>query len=304
MRSLDHFRTKLKLFFISMLMAVAIAGCSNGGNALYYVALGDSLSVGVQQDPATGEDVPTDEGYADVIYAALLPTFPELQLVKLGCPGETTVSMVNGGVCDNYSTGNQLGDAVDFLLDHQDEILLVTLDIGANDVLQSDCLTLPAEEQQACFTALFQSVGSNLGLINSTLFAAADGEYPVVGMNYYNTFLNAWLLGPMGQAIAMVTAVLQQQFNTLVLGEAYGEFGFPVADVAATFQSNNFTTLVPFPLPPPNDMVPINVALICQWTYLCPSPLTGLTPDIHPNATGYQMIGNTFLAVINPLLGL
>jgi len=268
--------------------------------AISYV-LGDSLSQGVQQDPATGESVPTNEGYADQLFAALQPQFPNLQLVKLGCPGETTTTMVNGGICDTYTSGSQLTDATQFLVDNKDNILLVTIDIGSNDVLQSGCLDItdPAQ-QQACFQKTFAGIGSNLSLIASTLFEAADGVFPVIGMTYYNPFLNAWLLGPpQGPAIAQATAALQTVFNQQVLSAVYALNGFPVADVATSFKSDDFTTMVPFP--PPFNMVPINVALICQWTYLCPNPASGLEPNVHANAAGYKVIADTFLAVFNSL---
>src|SRR6266516_4158520 len=66
--------------------------------ATYYLALGDSLAQGVQPN-AAGVSVTTPDGYADQVYAALHPSRPGLKLVKLGCPGETTTSMMNGGIC-------------------------------------------------------------------------------------------------------------------------------------------------------------------------------------------------------------
>lgn len=300
MQQYSGFGRRLKLIAISILVVASCYGCSNGnGDALYYVALGDSLSLGVQPD-ASGANQETDQGYVNLIYASLLPQFPNLQLIQLGCPSETTASMISGGVCADYETGSQLGDATNFLVENQAQILLVTLDIGANDVVTSECLTVPdPAEQQACFQAQFRGVGENLSLIANALFAAADGQYPTIGMNYYNTFLAAWLTGPQGQALAMATAALQSAFNTQVLGGVYGLVGFPVADVASAFNSDDFTTLVPFPLPPPNDMVPLNVATLCANTYMCVPPPIG--PNIHANAMGYQLIANTFLDIINGL---
>jgi len=302
MNSQHRLRNALKLFLVAIVASVSFSACGSGGNGnvLYYLALGDSLSVGVQQDPATGQSVETDEGYADQIFAALQAEFPNLQLVKFGCPGETTTTMVNGGLCDDYETGSQLGDALEFLVANQENVLLVTIDIGANDVLDSDCLSLPDPAQvQACFEALFPQIASNLSLISSGLFSASDGVFPVIGMTFYNPLLASWLTGPVGQAQAQATAALQEIFNTQVLKAVYGLNGFPVADVAASFQSNNFTDMVPFP--PPFNSVPINVGLICQWTYMCPNPMSGLTPDIHANVAGYKTIADTFLAVFNSL---
>src|SRR5258708_24350282 len=98
----------------------------------YYVSLGDSLSQGYQ----LGHD--TDQGYADDLYATLKAKDPSLQLVKLGCPGETTTTMVNGGIC-TYPQGSQLGPANAFLAAHRRQSRFLTLDIGANHV--DGCLT-------------------------------------------------------------------------------------------------------------------------------------------------------------------
>ena len=60
--------------------------------------------------------------------------------LQLGCPGETSLSMINGkdSLCD-YSAGSQLEAAVRFLGRHPDQVSFVTIDIGANDVVNA-CL--------------------------------------------------------------------------------------------------------------------------------------------------------------------
>lgn len=305
MKKGKHYRRSLSTAFLTLFTALTFAACgSGGGDQLYYVALGNSLSVGFQPD-AAGVGMETDQGYPDLIYAQLLQQFPNLQLIKLGCPGETTQSMISGGVCDDYASGSQLDDALEFLVENRKQTLLVTLDIGANDLFASDCLEAPPETQQACFEAAFRATGSNLSLISSGLFSASDGTFPVVAMNYYNPLLVSWIdpttPPPLGPALAMATAALQEQFNTQVLGAVYGLNGFPVADVAAAFNSQDFTTQVPFSPPGPEGFtIPLNVATICQLTYMCVPPPQG--PDIHANPTGYQLIAATFLEVIQPLL--
>ena len=97
----------------------------------YYVSLGDSLSQGVQPN-AAGTSLPTAQGYPNQLYAALRRTHPGLRLVKLGCGGETTTTMINGGIC-SYPAGSQLATAVGFLRSHRGRISLITIDIGAND---------------------------------------------------------------------------------------------------------------------------------------------------------------------------
>src|SRR5262249_5211889 len=97
----------------------------------YYLALGDSLARGVQPN-AAGVSVETPDGYPDQVYAALRPSRPGLELVKLGCLGETTTSMIRGGIC-RYPDGSQLAAAAAFLQAHRGRVLLVPPDIGAHD---------------------------------------------------------------------------------------------------------------------------------------------------------------------------
>ena len=55
----------------------------------YYLALGDSLAVGIQPN-AAGALLPTNRGYVDHLYALSKLHQPSLRLRKLGCSGETT----------------------------------------------------------------------------------------------------------------------------------------------------------------------------------------------------------------------
>src|SRR5438477_13188118 len=99
---------------------------------VYYLALGDSLARGVQPT-RTGVLVETNQVYVDDLYAYYRLRHPELRLAKLGCSGETTETMIAGGVC-SYPLGSQLAEAVQFLQTHQ--VALVTLTIGANNILR------------------------------------------------------------------------------------------------------------------------------------------------------------------------
>jgi hypothetical protein len=48
--------------------------------------------------------------------------------------------------------------------------------------------------------------------------------------------------------------------------------------------------------PPPNELLPVNVANICELTYMCDPEPVG--PDIHANFAGYSLIADTFAAVL------
>src|SRR5205807_4843384 len=113
----------------------------------YYLSLGDSLAQGVQPN-AAGVSVETAQGYPDQLFATLSIRYPGLRLVKLGCPGESSTSMITGKG-NSFATvagckpagGTQLKAALRFLRGHHKagEVPLITIDIGANDV--DGCVT-------------------------------------------------------------------------------------------------------------------------------------------------------------------
>jgi lysophospholipase L1-like esterase len=244
----------------------------------YYLSLGDSLAAGVQPIGDPADLYRTDEGYAEQLLAIARVESPKLSLVKLGCPGETTTTMIEGGIC-SYSHGSQLDEAVAFLKAHRDFVAFVTIDIGPND--------FPCYEAE-CIQTGVTAIQTNLPRILAALRAAAGPDIPIVGMTIYNPFLAAWLLGPDGQAYAQFSATyLLGPVNALLSG-IYLASGAGVADIETAFSSNDFTTLVDIGFGP----IPINVARICMWTWVCaPAPLG---PDNHANAAGYGVIAGAF----------
>ena len=268
--------------------AAAMMACSGCAArvfpATYYLALGDSLSQGVQPD-AAGGDVETGQGYADQLYAALLPAHPGLRLVKLGCPGETSKTMIDGGIC-RYPGGSQLAAAVAFLRARRGRMFLITIDIGAND--PEDCGSQSSlSKLVSCFATGVPAALANLAVIMTRLRASAPGVR-VAGMTYYLPALAEWLDGTAGQVIARASEKLAAGYSKLLKG-AYAGSGARVADVFSAFDTSNFGDQVTVP---GIGTVPRNVALICRWTWACAAPPRG--PDQHANQAGYQVIAQTF----------
>lgn len=275
---------------IALLLAIAqpvaaVGPGSSGDHApVYYLSVGDSLSAGVQPIGAPADMYRTNEGYADQLYAIAKSWYPSLTLVKLGCPGETTETMINGGICD-YEHGTQLAEAVSFLHAHRQFVAFVTIDIGSND--------FPCQTGLSCLPPGIATIQANLPTILSALRGAAGPDIPIVGATMYDPFLGAWLTGPDGQAFAR-TSVFDAivPVNQMLTG-IYAAAGMPVADVEGAFSTTDFTTTVA--LPPFGD-VPLNVARICQWTWICAPPPLG--PNNHANAGGYQAMAQAFAAVL------
>lgn len=263
---------------------------AGGSNPTYYLALGDSLSVGYQ--PGRGE---TAHGYVDVLARRLKKdALPYLQLRNVGCPGETSRSLITGerSLC-RYTAGSQLDAAVGFLTAHAGEVAFVTIDVGANDLVNR-CLEPSGLIARSCATDLGPRLADRVGQIVDALSAAAPGV-PIVGMNYYNPFLGLWGLVPGGRALAHADQRAWTVFNQ-ALETAYVAAGAEVADVARTFRIDDFEDTV---FAPGRGRIPVNVALTCRWTWFC-SERTFTDP--HANRTGYRRIAHTFERALAPLL--
>ena len=282
---------------LTVMAAAALTACSSPPTvksatakppppASYYLALGDSLSQGVQPD-AAGASVETGQGYPDLVYATLLASRPALRLVRLGCPGETTKTMMHGGIC-HYSAGSQLAAATAFLRAHRGHVFLVTIDIGANDL--EDCGNRPSLTELASCIGQLPKATANVAAILASLRAAAGPDVRIVGMNYYLPALAEWRSGLLGRATAQLSEKFAVAYDDL-LKRAYGQAGITVANVFEAFETTNFGD--PVTVPGIGSM-PRNVARICQWTWECAPPPRG--PNQHANAAGYRVIAGAILA--------
>jgi lysophospholipase L1-like esterase len=267
------------LVLASVGQTAAAGGSSFDKAKLYYLSLGDSLAAGVQPIGDPNAAFRTDRGYAEQLLATAKSAYPKLALEKLGCPGETTTTMIDGGICA-YDHGSQLDEAVAFLHAHRQFVAFVTIDIGAND--------FPCQAAQ-CVPAGVASIQANLPSILAQLRDAAGPGVPIVGMTLYNPFLANWLTGPDGQAVARASATqLLGPVDGLLKG-IFTAAGDPYADIETEFSSNDFATQVDLP---GAGTVPLNVARICMWTWVCaPAPYG---PDNHASEAGYGHIAHAF----------
>ncbi|WP_405773960.1 SGNH/GDSL hydrolase family protein [Streptomyces sp. NBC_00859] len=276
----------------ALLAAVALLGFSAPASASgaaaprYYLALGDSLAAGYQTLPGGG--AVTGRGYAQDIARTLSARAADagrpFDFVGLGCPGETTGSMIDGPCPYPHPyTGSQLAEAENFLRLHHDDQVVVTLDIGANDI--DGCMT-DGNVDAACAVSGIGKVGSGLNTILGRLKAVAGPQTRIVGMNLYDPFLAAWLTGTQGKAAAALSVPVADTLNATI-GLTDAAHGVPTADVASAFRTNSFLPLVPLD----GKQVPLNVARILGWTNMARG-------DIHANDAGYQVIADTFLKKI------
>lgn len=257
---------------VALPMGSAQASPIHRTTAKWYLALGDSLAAGYQ--PGTGDD--KTGGYVGGALAMLKLRDRHVQLTNLACSGETTTTFVTGTRCTDQPS--QQAAALSFLKAHAHQQGVITIDLGSNDI---DSCVKGANIDLACVAAGLRSVATNLPPILQKLHAAAPKAKLVV-LNYYNPFLAAYLLGAQGQAIAKQSESLATTFNGEI-ATAAATVGAPVADVARAFFSNADAPL----LPTQYGRLPVNVAVICEWTWMCSKQ------NIHANDIGYAVMAWT-----------
>jgi lysophospholipase L1-like esterase len=245
----------------------------------YYLALGGSDSVGFQPTVAIPHGQRTDDGYADDVLNLERARWSDLNLVQLGCAGETTLTMLNGGDrC--YPSLSQLALAVSFLKQHPSTVL-VTVDVGFNDVVR--CLVHRVIDP-SCVDLALESVRDQLPQILAALKNAGGPDLRIIGVGHYDPYLVAYLSGPIGRSFAEQSLDLMTRLND-TLRSVYAGAGIPMADVATVF---DMTAVTPTKLPN-GVIVPMNVARTCTLTWECVGGPLG--HNKHPNDEGYRLIG-------------
>jgi lysophospholipase L1-like esterase len=260
----------------------------------YYVALGDSLSRGMQPN-VFGETLNTNQGYANDLLPIERHHVHNLQLVQLGCGGETSGSMLTGkgnvAIANDCKPagGSQEAAAIRFLKRHhkKGEVPLITVDIGANDV--QECAKAPPSQIASCVATGLSTIGENLPKILARLRQAAPKGTTFAAMTLYDPILGSWFAPGHGLAAASV-ALTQAVNGKLSAIDASG--GFLTADVAGAFNTYDMADTVTWE----NQQIPVDVANVCSWTWACQTPPSG--PNIHANKNGYQVIASAFASVI------
>jgi lysophospholipase L1-like esterase len=254
----------------------------------YYLALGDSLAKGVQP---LHNLVETKQGFVDDLYGALRFTHPLLQNANLACSGETTKTMRSGGGPCYYPAlpyHSQLDQALDFIQTHK--VVLITISIGGDDV--QHCISAAGVIDDTCLDKGKTAIMSDLPQIVAALRLAVGPSVPIVGANFYDPFLAAWVLlpPPDGPMLAQKSLDITQGLNFLLDG-IYTGYGAKVADVAGAFRIANWSNV-------PVINIPRNVLIELTWTWIGAPPPRG--PDTHPNAGGYLAMAGAFYKAIGP----
>ena len=236
-----------------------------------YLALGDSLAVGVEE-PTNDDSLP---GYPSLLYAQLRQSFPALRYENRGVSGETSQTFIDGG---------QLSSAVSFIQSERAagrRVGLVTLDIGGNDmvgVFLGSNLTV---------TETFSLYRSNLETILDQLLAAltVNGQRngDLLLMNYYNPYPDLTIVDtpplidlPPGQQ-PIVTNTEVPKFNQLI-AEVAAARGLPVYNAFSAFGGRQASLL------------------FVRYPYVF-IPFSQANFDYHPRQAGHQLLASGFASI-------
>src|ERR1700744_667901 len=312
MPAFDRVRARL-LTCVALLAAFAAlalapaAGAKGPGST--YLALGDSLAYGYHQAQFQNElkehgfvnPANFDDGYVDDFGAALKLLNPKLKVVNDGCPGETTETFIKGsGVGPEYCAGGPTGTPFPKAFLHhaypgtqlEDALAIakeagtgtITLDIGANDILQFLGHTCGFPATFSCSEAEVEAeighVVTNVGVILAQLRAAAP-KAQIVFVSQYNP--SPTVLKPEGRGDATVEAL-----NAAIKSVAAG-FGVKFANTARVI---NFSGT--HGGPEAGD-----IPTVCAFTAMCPGgTFNPASPeaDIHTTQAGYAARAGVTLA--------
>lgn len=286
--------------YLVLAMLAAPAFAANASNYTY-LALGDSVPFGMNITlvPPYSQQLPTPSefiGYPEVI-AAVEHLAESNKEVNASCPGETSGSFLNTAAPDNGCnsphvqlpatlppfkttvglhtayTGAQM-DFAESQLAANKHINLVTLNIGANDIL----LVLPALEAcgsdatcaQNVLTPVLQTYAANLAQILTRIRAQYQGT--LILMTYYSPSpsldsVTESLNGVMTQVGNQLNA--QPNFARITFADGYT--AFQLASALFNHDACQAGLLIRLP----------------------PSPYTTQPCDIHPSAAGRDVLAAT-----------
>ncbi|HEX4729663.1 MAG TPA: SGNH/GDSL hydrolase family protein [Solirubrobacterales bacterium] len=280
------------------LALVPAAGAKTTGST--YLALGDSLAYGYHQaqfqeelkTKGTVNAANFNDGYVNDFGAGLKLLNPKLKTINDGCPGETTETMIHGsGVGPEYCAGGPTGTPFPKAFLHhaypgtqlEDALAIakepgvgtITLDIGANDILQFLSATCGFPATFTCTQGQIEAeighVTANVGSILAQLRAAAP-KAKIIFVSQYNPYPT--VLAPEGTGDATVEAL-----NGAIKAVA-ATYGVSFANTARVI---NFSGT--HGGPESGD-----IRTVCAFTAMCPGGVfnpASPSADIHPTKLGY-----------------
>jgi lysophospholipase L1-like esterase len=316
MSALSRLRARLLVCVVALAafgtLVLAPAASAEGVGSTY-LALGDSLAYGYHQaqfqeelkEKGFVEPANFNDGYVNDFGAALRLLNPKLKIVNDGCPGETTETMIKGsGVGPEYCAGGPTGTPFPKAFLHhsypgtqlEDALAIakepgvgtITLDIGANDILQFLGHTCGFPATFTCSPEQIEAeighVVANVGYILAQLRAAAP-KAKIIFVSQYNPYPT--VLKPEGTGDATVEAL------NGALKSVASTYGVSFANTARVINASGTHGG-----PEAGD-----IPTVCAFTAMCPGgEFNPASPnaDIHPTKLGYAamatVVGAAYLS--------
>jgi lysophospholipase L1-like esterase len=251
----------------------------------YHLALGASYTFGFQEErfldevkAGTYDPATFNTGYVDDFTAMLTNVDPDIQVVNLGCPGQTSTTFLvdcrfnlvrgfalhaNYADFTNVVPPSQLAAAVGFLQAHPGQVSPITIDLGQNDLnkLNGDC-KFKSDCVFAGLPAVLDTFRANLTEILRGLRAAAPTS-EILLLTQINTD-------------ALKHPFTAEEFVALnqIITEVAGSIDARIADAYGAFNLS----------PQPDTL--------CSLLGICTPPLF----DVHPTDLGYLVMAQILWA--------
>jgi lysophospholipase L1-like esterase len=190
-----------------------------------YLALGDSVAAGVGAQP------PATEGYVPELHDLLAAEVPcgdgralgcRLDLLNIAVPGATTTKLI----ADQLPTALSVITARRATASPIDDVRLITLDIGGNDVFGPILQACSSDPQTpGCATTISTVLGAvamNFQTILSKLREAAGPDTTIAVMTYYNPLPACFLSvqEPLADLVLEGGGPVPTGLNDIIRGEA------------------------------------------------------------------------------------
>jgi lysophospholipase L1-like esterase len=218
------------LFFWLLVLSLAVIGSTPASAAAprqpsIYLAMGDSLAVGVGAQP------PATEGYVPELHAQLNAARHCGDGQALGCRLDL-VNLAKVGATTSTLLSEQLPQAVSLLEERNnnstpvDDVDLITIDIGGNDIqalLRPVCVNNPGgADCLAAIQAGLTQVATNYPIMLSKLQAAAGPDTTIAVMTYYNPLPGCSLeaLAPLADVVLEGGGQLPAGLNDIIRSQA------------------------------------------------------------------------------------
>lgn len=275
------------------ILALSAGSASAASKKSIYVSLGDSLAWSYTKT-STGTVAQSEKGYSELLAAKARRNkkyAKRMTLKKFGCPGESTASYLGtsprtiGTAVPCPFAKSQHADSIAYIKKNRKKIGFITLSIGANNF--TPCTTAGGAVDIPCVQRGNEQLDKDLPRIYRELRKAAGRNIPIATHNIYDPYLALYLRGSDYRELALLTVDLIRQIAGKIATFAKPQ-KIRVADTVAAFKTTQTTQTTTVNGQP----VPVAVAQICAYTFMCQPPPIG--PDIHPTDAGYSAFMTAF----------